>query len=160
MHLVILQNEPYNFSHILFISRTYRLSPEEEAAMQSAAHPAKRQKVPNTDSSGPSDGIYSFHPEDEYIQKVLMFEILIPFFVEHFTSGCIPCTGLLFLFRRTAGEGFLRSRHWRTYDACPSGSFPRACSQLKRSLHSAAITGFGIFFKKLCNDTPPAHYVS
>jgi len=63
-------NEPYNFSQILFISRTYRLSPEEEAAMHSAAHPAKRQKIPNTDDSGPSDGVYSFHPEDEYIQKV------------------------------------------------------------------------------------------
>jgi len=63
-------NEPYNFSHILFISRTYRLSPEEEAAMQSAAHPAKRQKVPSVSGSGPSDGVYSFHPEDEYIHKV------------------------------------------------------------------------------------------
>jgi len=69
-------NEPYNFSHLIFISRTYRLSPEEEAAMQSASHPAKRQKGPSSAdrsvSGGASNGVYSFHPEDEYIQKVAL----------------------------------------------------------------------------------------
>jgi protein BCP1 len=75
------QNEPYNFSHILFISRTYRLSPEEEAAMQSAAHPAKRQKVPSVSGSGPSDGVYSFHPEDEYIQKASLILKFVELFV-------------------------------------------------------------------------------
>jgi len=69
-------NEPYNFSHLLFISRTYRLTPEEEAAMQSAStHPNKRQKGSSTSelrsggASSDSNGVYSFHPEDEYIQK-------------------------------------------------------------------------------------------
>jgi protein BCP1 len=73
------QNEPYNFSHLLFISRTYRLTPEEESEMQqqqsaSAEHPAKRQKGPsnnnNNNTNGSSNGVYPFHPEDEYIQKV------------------------------------------------------------------------------------------
>jgi protein BCP1 len=74
------QNEPYTFSHLIFISRTYRLSPEEEeesassSASQSTSHPAKRQKGSNTQSARAlgvaADGVYPFHPEDEYIQKV------------------------------------------------------------------------------------------
>lgn len=63
------QNEPYNFSHLLIISRIYRLTPEEEAELQGPAPRTKRQKqaAPQQASSG---GIYPFHPEDEHIQKV------------------------------------------------------------------------------------------
>jgi protein BCP1 len=42
--------------------------------MQTASHPAtKRQKGADAsikDSNAPNGGVYSFHPEDEYIQKV------------------------------------------------------------------------------------------
>ena len=67
------QNEPYNFTHLLFISRTYHLTAEDEAAMQVAQRSCKRQK-PSTGSESTEGtgegGVYSFHPEDEVIQKV------------------------------------------------------------------------------------------
>ncbi|KAH7922392.1 hypothetical protein BV22DRAFT_1037516 [Leucogyrophana mollusca] len=63
-------NEPFNFSHLLFVSRVYKLSPEDEEAMQAASHSSKRQK-PNSSAQAVSpDGVYPFHPEDEYIQRV------------------------------------------------------------------------------------------
>lgn len=62
------QNEPYNFTHLLIISRIYRLSPEEEAELQGPASRSKRQK--QTAQQPPSRGVYPFHPEDEQIQKV------------------------------------------------------------------------------------------
>ncbi|KAI0791666.1 p21-C-terminal region-binding protein-domain-containing protein [Abortiporus biennis] len=54
-------NEPYRFSHLLFISRIYRLSSEEAAELQ-ARSPRKQQE-------NATAGVFSFHPEDEYIQK-------------------------------------------------------------------------------------------
>lgn len=72
-----LKGEPYTFTHLIFVSRTYHLTPEEEAAMSTqganAAHPAKRQKGPSSNTGAnerPVDGVYSFHPEDEVILKV------------------------------------------------------------------------------------------
>lgn len=67
-----LQNEPYTFTHYLFLTRTYRLTAEEAAALEAPQRPSKRQKnkpqtAPSSDG-GPST--YSFHAEDEYIQKV------------------------------------------------------------------------------------------
>ena len=68
------QNEPYNFTHLLFISRTYHLTAEDEAAMQVAQRSSKRQKPStgseSTEGAGEGGGVYSFHPEDEVIQKV------------------------------------------------------------------------------------------
>ncbi|EGN92707.1 hypothetical protein SERLA73DRAFT_65334, partial [Serpula lacrymans var. lacrymans S7.3] len=69
MKWAVEDNEPFNFSHFLFITRIYKLSPEEEEAMQTASHTSKRQK-PITTASAPSNGVYSFHPEDEYIQMM------------------------------------------------------------------------------------------
>lgn len=60
----------YEFSHYLFISRVYRLSPEEEDAMAAAQHNSKRYKsAGNTELGRSRDGVYSFHPEDEEIIK-------------------------------------------------------------------------------------------
>jgi len=73
MQWAIEENEPYIFSHYIFISRTYRLSPEEGNAVedvQMTGPPAKRSKkksAPTVNSSGPP--VHSFHPEDEQIQK-------------------------------------------------------------------------------------------
>jgi protein BCP1 len=72
------QNEPYTFTHLLFISRTYHLTPDEESALFNAAPRAnganrksKRSKQPSEPSiEPPADHIYSFHHEDEYIRKV------------------------------------------------------------------------------------------
>ncbi|KAF8060830.1 p21-C-terminal region-binding protein-domain-containing protein [Lyophyllum atratum] len=70
-------NEPYTFSHYLFISRTYHLTQDEESALLNSAPHAKAQpsskksrKATTTQpipASAP-DGIYPYHPEDEYIK--------------------------------------------------------------------------------------------
>ncbi|TFY60053.1 hypothetical protein EVJ58_g5386 [Rhodofomes roseus] len=66
-------NEPYNFTHLLVMSRIYRLSPEEEAELQGPAPRSKRQKqIAQQPSSG---GVYPFHPEDEQIQKAHCFAL-------------------------------------------------------------------------------------
>ncbi|KIK04152.1 hypothetical protein K443DRAFT_430833 [Laccaria amethystina LaAM-08-1] len=69
--------EPYRFSHLLFISRAYHLSEEEEALL---AHPSTRRQPkskkmrPATSQQQqqerPRDGVYSFHPEDDLISQV------------------------------------------------------------------------------------------
>ncbi|KAH9911650.1 p21-C-terminal region-binding protein-domain-containing protein [Fomitopsis serialis] len=66
-------NEPYNFTHLLIISRIYRLSPEEEAELQGPASRSKRQK--QTAQQPPSRGVYPFHPEDEQIQKIAVHSL-------------------------------------------------------------------------------------
>lgn len=73
-------NEPYVFSHFLFVSRTYHLTPDEESALYNSAPPAKsssskkskRSKAPLAQQPTvelPQDGIYPFHPEDECIKQ-------------------------------------------------------------------------------------------
>ncbi|KAL5495809.1 BCP1 [Sanghuangporus weigelae] len=75
-------NEPYRFTHYLFLTRTYRLTPQQAAELQQAesARPAKKRKgklamQASADGSANANGnasgraTYSFHPEDEYIQK-------------------------------------------------------------------------------------------
>ncbi|KAH9949480.1 p21-C-terminal region-binding protein-domain-containing protein [Amylocystis lapponica] len=61
------ENEPYNFTHFLFLSRIYRLSPEEEAEMQAPVPRTKRRKQA---VAAPPSGVYPFHPEDELIRRV------------------------------------------------------------------------------------------
>ncbi|KZT08998.1 uncharacterized protein LAESUDRAFT_742221 [Laetiporus sulphureus 93-53] len=69
-------NELYNFSHFLIISRTYRLSPEEEAELQDNVPRSKRHKQnAATNSQASSGGINAFHPEDEYIQKIALHSL-------------------------------------------------------------------------------------
>ncbi|KAI6002634.1 p21-C-terminal region-binding protein-domain-containing protein [Pisolithus orientalis] len=66
----VADGDPYNFTHYLFISRVYRLTPEEEEAMAAAQRNSKRYKSAGGSELGRSrDGVYGFHPEDEEIMK-------------------------------------------------------------------------------------------
>lgn len=62
-------NEPYRFDHLLFLSRTYKLSPEEEAELIATAPRSSKRQRNAIDPMRSDGGVYSFHPEDEYIQK-------------------------------------------------------------------------------------------
>ncbi|KAI8983274.1 p21-C-terminal region-binding protein-domain-containing protein [Trametes punicea] len=59
-------NEPYDFKHLIIISRIYRLTAEEAAELHASAPRTKRQK-----QSEPTQGagVYPFHPEDDVIRK-------------------------------------------------------------------------------------------
>ncbi|KAF8839918.1 hypothetical protein BDN67DRAFT_1003345 [Paxillus ammoniavirescens] len=62
--------EPYKFTHYLFISRVYRLTPAEEEAFAIAQRNSKRYKSAGNSQMGRSkDGVYGFHPEDEEIMQ-------------------------------------------------------------------------------------------
>ncbi|PFH48289.1 hypothetical protein AMATHDRAFT_92948, partial [Amanita thiersii Skay4041] len=85
-------DKPYKFSHILFLSRTYHLSNDEESALANSISPRqangksnnkKSKKAKTADMAGagiaeeynlltrrPSDGIYPFHPEDLVIMQM------------------------------------------------------------------------------------------
>ncbi|TCD71444.1 Mss4p nuclear export [Steccherinum ochraceum] len=56
---------PYSFSHLLFISRTYRLTAEEAAELEARAPRSKRHKGSETLTGG----VHSFHPEDDVIAQ-------------------------------------------------------------------------------------------
>lgn len=69
------QNEPYQFSHYLIVTRTYKLSAEDEAELSQATEqrPKKtKQPKPMLGNASGAGGVYSFHPEDEVIQKVCL----------------------------------------------------------------------------------------
>ncbi|KAG6329125.1 hypothetical protein ID866_9964 [Astraeus odoratus] len=67
----IADGDSYEFSHYLFVSRVYRLTPEDEEAMAAVQRNSKRHKSSGSSELGRShDGVYSFHPEDEEIMKV------------------------------------------------------------------------------------------
>ena len=59
-----LQNKPFKFSHLLFISRMYRLSAEEAAELEDRAN--KRQKAA---PSLKQNDLIPIHPEDEQIAQ-------------------------------------------------------------------------------------------
>lgn len=62
----LADQEPYNFSHYLIVSRTY------EAIMSNLQHEDGRsQKKKKKDTSGEKE-IYYFHPEDELLHKYAM----------------------------------------------------------------------------------------
>ncbi|TFK67662.1 hypothetical protein BDN72DRAFT_770445, partial [Pluteus cervinus] len=68
--------EPYTFSHLLFISKAYHLTEEEESAFMSnapvkpsAAKKAKKAAASVPAGSRPADGLYLFHPEDDCIKQ-------------------------------------------------------------------------------------------
>ncbi|GLB36741.1 hypothetical protein LshimejAT787_0310280 [Lyophyllum shimeji] len=60
-HWAVDDNEPYTFSHYLFISRTYRLTPEEESALLNSAPQTKApsskksEKNERCDTAGAND---------------------------------------------------------------------------------------------------------
>ncbi|KAF8878432.1 p21-C-terminal region-binding protein-domain-containing protein [Infundibulicybe gibba] len=69
-------NEPYNFTHLLFVSRTYHLTADEESFLSSSApaklptsKKSKKAKNQTQPVVRPVDGIYSFHPEDEVTRQ-------------------------------------------------------------------------------------------
>ncbi|RXW12832.1 hypothetical protein EST38_g13024 [Candolleomyces aberdarensis] len=80
----VSQNLPYKFSHLLFISRTYHLSLEEESQLANSISESearkkkgknkKRRSEANEQSAAqdvrPDDGIYPFHPEDAAISEL------------------------------------------------------------------------------------------
>ncbi|KAJ3785414.1 p21-C-terminal region-binding protein-domain-containing protein [Lentinula aff. detonsa] len=67
----------FRFSHLIVISRTYHLSVEEETYltnMKSKSPTNKKKKAKAAASNAPTmsrpmDGVYSFHPEDEFIMQ-------------------------------------------------------------------------------------------
>ncbi|PPQ68481.1 hypothetical protein CVT25_008407, partial [Psilocybe cyanescens] len=76
--------EPYQFTHLVFISRVYHLSEDEESALANSATTRrprgaddasskkhKKQRSPQEENgfARPADGIYPFHPEDDIIIK-------------------------------------------------------------------------------------------
>ncbi|KAI0044874.1 hypothetical protein FA95DRAFT_1561711 [Auriscalpium vulgare] len=66
----IADNEPYRFTHLLIVSRTYRLSDDEAAELQSAPTPkTKKQRNAAAPQPPPGGGVFSYHHEDEYTQK-------------------------------------------------------------------------------------------
>ncbi|PAV21651.1 rhamnolipids biosynthesis 3-oxoacyl-reductase [Pyrrhoderma noxium] len=71
------ENEPYAFTHYLIITRTYRLTPQQLAELEeSEQRPSKKPKTRLPPATTANDGListYSFHPEDEYIQKHATF---------------------------------------------------------------------------------------
>ncbi|KAJ6518645.1 p21-C-terminal region-binding protein-domain-containing protein [Mycena sanguinolenta] len=82
----LADSEPYAFTHLLFVSRAYHLSDAEEEALANRApagkssKKAKRQKGPQPPTQArPSDGIYSFHPEDACIDQHALHSICYPF---------------------------------------------------------------------------------
>lgn len=65
--LTLAQNKPFHFSHLLFVSQTYRLSPEEAAELEVRASRNKRQKAAPTPKQ---NDLIPVHPEDAEIAKV------------------------------------------------------------------------------------------
>ncbi|KAH7884050.1 p21-C-terminal region-binding protein-domain-containing protein [Phlebopus sp. FC_14] len=70
MEEAVEDGDPYTFTHYLFLSRVYRLTPEEEETMAAAQRNSKRYKSGGGSQLGRSkDGVYGFHEEDEEIIK-------------------------------------------------------------------------------------------
>lgn len=75
-------NEPYAFSHYLFLSRVYKLTDEEEEDMRVSARGNKRPRANVPAFSNPragGGGVYPFHPEDEYILAAASHSFDYPF---------------------------------------------------------------------------------
>ncbi|KAJ7069999.1 p21-C-terminal region-binding protein-domain-containing protein [Mycena amicta] len=81
----LADSEPYVFTHLLFVSRTYHLSDAEEEALANSApsHRSKKSKKAKPQQLAaqerPMDGIYSFHPEDTCIREHALHSITYPF---------------------------------------------------------------------------------
>jgi len=82
MKWAIDDNEPYRFSHYLFISRTYHLTPDEESAFLNSApaRPKATSKKSKKLTTQPEpelapDGIYLYHPEDAFIKMFSTYSI-------------------------------------------------------------------------------------
>ncbi|KAJ7596518.1 p21-C-terminal region-binding protein-domain-containing protein [Mycena floridula] len=70
------QNQPYKFSHLIFVSRTYHLTPSEQEMLAQPRPSATKSKSkrskhrgPEPQVAAPADNIFSFHPEDDCIRQ-------------------------------------------------------------------------------------------
>ncbi|CAG7852360.1 Protein bcp1 [Serendipita indica DSM 11827] len=61
----IEDNKPYRFSHLLILSRVFKLDDSEEESIP----PSKKRKTAQTSSTRSAGVVHSFHPEDSCIQK-------------------------------------------------------------------------------------------
>jgi hypothetical protein len=72
------------YTHFLFVSRIYRLTSEEQEVLMATAPAPKKKKqkattgAPGAPTPNTGSGTFSFHPEDEYIQKVRSPALCIP----------------------------------------------------------------------------------
>lgn len=71
------QNEPYQFTHYLVLSRIWRWTAEETQAaiedIQPTNPPTKKRKQKRRMPAAAFPMVNSYHPEDECIQKVCPF---------------------------------------------------------------------------------------
>jgi len=92
----LADGEPYNFTHLIILSRVYHLSEEEESELGNTAptRPSRPQGDSNTikqnkhkklraqengEIKPAPDGIYSFHLEDDIIIKSALHSLTYPF---------------------------------------------------------------------------------
>ncbi|PPQ76062.1 hypothetical protein CVT24_006852 [Panaeolus cyanescens] len=88
----LADGEPYNFTHLIIVSRVYHLSEDEESALANAASSRKRvtagdasskkqrkHRPQEQDVARPADGIYPYHPEDDVIMKSAIHSVTYPF---------------------------------------------------------------------------------
>ncbi|KAJ6512025.1 p21-C-terminal region-binding protein-domain-containing protein [Mycena vitilis] len=81
----LADNEPYAFTHLLFVSRAYSLSAAEEEALANRAPQGKSKsakkarKAQPPAQARPADGVYSFHPEDACIEEHALHSLSYPF---------------------------------------------------------------------------------
>ncbi|KAJ8590901.1 hypothetical protein M405DRAFT_932501 [Rhizopogon salebrosus TDB-379] len=72
------ENKPFNFTHLIFISRVYKLTAEEEA-MATAQQQSKKQKYSQNEIERNAGGVYPFHPEDDEIRKFASHHLIFPY---------------------------------------------------------------------------------
>ncbi|CAK5284380.1 unnamed protein product [Mycena citricolor] len=81
----LADSEPYAFTHLLFVSRHYHLTQDEEEALANRAPSRRSTKAKKQRSAqppqqnAPEDGIYSFHPEDACIREHALHALSYPF---------------------------------------------------------------------------------
>ncbi|PPQ98057.1 hypothetical protein CVT26_003283 [Gymnopilus dilepis] len=84
--------EPYQFTHLLFVSRAYHLSEEEESQLANRAstrrkpeaNSSKKQRkhrpeLEQSEMARPADGVYPFHPEDDILAKAALHSLTYPY---------------------------------------------------------------------------------
>ncbi|KAH9982076.1 p21-C-terminal region-binding protein-domain-containing protein [Lactifluus volemus] len=65
--------EPYHFSHLLVLSRTYTPSDEEAEAESTSYQQQKRRK--GTPSPSNAGGVFTFHHEDQCLQQLASYSL-------------------------------------------------------------------------------------
>ncbi len=62
--------EPYQFGHLLVLSRTYTLLDEEAEATSTSSQQQKRRKGASAPSAALAKRVFPFHHEDSCMQEV------------------------------------------------------------------------------------------